>query len=210
MRQRGKRRGALAGFGERLDRGSFLRGLCTSQRQFQLLQSIAARASRDSPRTRARGVDARRTGKLAPASVFAGRARVAKIRVAAALGCELELDVFRIDTRQIVSKYLGETEKNLGRLFDAAEETGALLFFDEADALLGKRSKVKDSHDRYANVEIDYLLARIEKFDGLVILAVNNVKRLSEPLLRRIASIVEFPIERRPLGAVASRRRSET
>ena len=93
----------------------------------------------------------------------------------------------------MVSKYIGETEKNLRRLFDAAEDGGAILFFDEADALFGKRSEVKDSHDRYANIEINYLLQRIESYRGLAILATNMKSALDTAFLRRLRFIVNFP-----------------
>jgi len=92
-----------------------------------------------------------------------------------------------------VNKYIGETEKNLRRLFDAAEEGGAILFFDEADALFGKRSEVKDSHDRYANIEINYLLQRIEAYRGLAILATNMKSALDTAFVRRLRFIVNFP-----------------
>ena len=93
----------------------------------------------------------------------------------------------------MVSKYIGETEKNLRRLFDAAEDGGAILFFDEADALFGKRSEVKDSHDRYANIEINYLLQRMESYRGLAILATNLKSALDTAFLRRLRFIVDFP-----------------
>jgi SpoVK/Ycf46/Vps4 family AAA+-type ATPase len=93
----------------------------------------------------------------------------------------------------VVSKYIGETEKNLKRIFDAAEEGGAILFFDEADALFGKRSEVKDSHDRYANIEISYLLQRMEAYSGLAILTTNMKNALDPAFLRRIRFIVQFP-----------------
>lgn len=92
-----------------------------------------------------------------------------------------------------MSKYIGETEKNLRRLFDAAEESGAILFFDEADALFGKRSEVHDSHDRYANIEIDYLLQRMEEYRGLAILATNRRSLLDPAFMRRLRFLVEFP-----------------
>ena len=92
-----------------------------------------------------------------------------------------------------MSKYIGETEKNLRRLFDAAEDGGAILFFDEADALFGKRSEVKDSHDRYANIEINYLLQRMESFNGLAILATNMKSALDPAFMRRLRFIVDFP-----------------
>jgi SpoVK/Ycf46/Vps4 family AAA+-type ATPase len=92
-----------------------------------------------------------------------------------------------------VSKYIGETEKNLRRLFDAAENGGAILFFDEADALFGKRSEVKDSHDRYANIEINYLLQRMEAYGGLAILATNMKSALDQAFMRRLRFVVDFP-----------------
>jgi SpoVK/Ycf46/Vps4 family AAA+-type ATPase len=93
----------------------------------------------------------------------------------------------------VVSKYIGETEKNLRRLFDAAEDGGAILFFDEADALFGKRSEVKDSHDRYANIEINYLLQRMEAYRGLAVLATNLKSALDQAFLRRLRFLVTFP-----------------
>jgi SpoVK/Ycf46/Vps4 family AAA+-type ATPase len=106
---------------------------------------------------------------------------------------ELRLHLYRIDLSSVVSKYIGETEKNLRRLFDAAEDGGAILFFDEADALFGKRSEVKDSHDRYANIEINYLLQRMEAYRGLAILATNLKSALDQAFLRRLRFIVQFP-----------------
>ena len=105
----------------------------------------------------------------------------------------LRLDLYRIDLSQVVSKYIGETEKNLRRVFDAAEEGAAVLLFDEADALFGKRSEVKDSHDRYANIEVSYLLQRMEAYRGLAILTTNRKSALDTAFLRRIRFAVEFP-----------------
>ena len=96
----------------------------------------------------------------------------------------------------VVSKYIGETEKNLRRLFDAAEEGGAILFFDEADALFGKRSEVKDSHDRYANIEVNYLLQRMESYRGLAILATNMRSALDPAFLRRLRFVRRLPVPR--------------
>jgi len=115
---------------------------------------------------------------------------------------ELRLNLYRIDLSQVVNKYIGETEKNLRRLFDAAEDSGAILFFDEADALFGKRSVVKDSHDRYANIEINYLLQRMESYRGLAILATNVKSALDPAFTRRLRFIVDFHFP-----AVAERRR---
>ena len=106
---------------------------------------------------------------------------------------ELQLDVYKIDLSTVVSKYIGETEKNLNRLFNEAETSNAILFFDEADALFGKRSEVKDAHDRYANIEINYLLQRMEEFQGLAILATNQRKNIDEAFFRRMHFAVEFP-----------------
>ncbi len=106
---------------------------------------------------------------------------------------ELGLDLFVIDLSQVVSKYIGETEKNLRRIFDAAERGGAVLLFDEADALFGKRSEVKDSHDRYANLEVSYLLMRMEAYRGLAVLTTNQKKALDPAFLRRLRFVVDFP-----------------
>jgi SpoVK/Ycf46/Vps4 family AAA+-type ATPase len=106
---------------------------------------------------------------------------------------ELALALYRIDLSAVVSKYIGETEKNLRRLFDAAEQGGAILFFDEADALFGKRSEVNDSHDRYANIEINYLLQRMEAYTGLAILATNMKSALDTAFMRRLRFVVNFP-----------------
>jgi len=105
----------------------------------------------------------------------------------------LDLDLYRIDLSSVVNKYIGETEKNLRRLFDAAEDSGVVLFFDEADALFGKRSEVKDSHDRYANIEVSYLLQRMEAYRGLAILTTNLKTALDTAFLRRLRFIVQFP-----------------
>src|SRR5215472_5961444 len=109
------------------------------------------------------------------------------------LANDLRLDLHRIDLSQVVSKYIGETEKNLRRVFDTAETGAAILLFDEADALFGKRSEVKDSHDRYANIEVSYLLQRMEAYRGLAILTTNRKSALDQAFLRRIRFVVEFP-----------------
>ena len=110
------------------------------------------------------------------------------------LANELRLDLYRIDLSAVVSKYIGETEKNLRRVFDAAEDGGAILLFDEADALFGKRSEVKDSHDRYANIEVSYLLQRMEAYRGLAILTTNLKSALDPAFMRRIRFVVQFPV----------------
>ena len=126
-------------------------------------------------------------------ALFSGASGTGKTLAAEVLANALSLDLYRIDLSCVVSKYIGETEKNLRRVFDAAEHGGAILFFDEADALFGKRSEVKDSHDRYANIEISYLLQRMEAYRGLAILATNMKSALDSAFLRRLRFIVNFP-----------------
>ena len=125
--------------------------------------------------------------------LFAGDSGTGKTFAAEVLATELSLDLFRVDVSGVVSKYIGETEKNLRRVFDAAEESGAVLLFDEADALFGKRSEVRDSHDRYANVEVSYLLQRMESYRGLAILTTNHKAALDSAFLRRLRFVVQFP-----------------
>ena len=125
-------------------------------------------------------------------ALFAGDSGTGKTMAAEVLANELQLALYRIDLSAVVSKYIGETEKNLRRLFDAAESGGAILLFDEADALFGKRSEVKDSHDRYANIEINYLLQRMEAFSGLALLATNMKSALDTAFLRRLRFVVNF------------------
>jgi hypothetical protein len=128
------------------------------------------------------------------AALFAGPPGTGKTMAAEAIAGELGLPLYRIDLSQVVNKYIGETEKNLRRLFDAADAADVILFFDEADALFGKRTEVKDAHDRYANLEVSYLLERMERFKGLAILATNRKKDLDEAFLRRLRFVLEFPM----------------
>jgi SpoVK/Ycf46/Vps4 family AAA+-type ATPase len=130
---------------------------------------------------------------LGVSALFAGDSGTGKTMAAEVIAAELRLNLYRIDLSAVVSKYIGETEKNLRRLFDSAENGGAILFFDEADALFGKRSEVKDSHDRYANIEINYLLQRMEAYRGLAILATNMKSALDPAFMRRLRFIVTFP-----------------
>jgi hypothetical protein len=125
--------------------------------------------------------------------LFAGESGTGKTMAAEVLAADLELDLYRIDLSSVVSKYIGETEKNLKAVFDGAEASGAILLFDEADALFGKRSDVKDSHDRYANVETAYLLQRMEAYRGLAILTTNLRANLDQAFLRRLRFVVQFP-----------------
>jgi SpoVK/Ycf46/Vps4 family AAA+-type ATPase len=127
-------------------------------------------------------------------SLFAGASGTGKTMAAGVIARELELDLYKIDLSSIVSKYIGETEKNLDRIFRAAQSSNAILFFDEADALFGKRSEVRDAHDRYANIEVAYLLQKIEDYEGVVILASNLSKNIDEAFSRRMHYVVEFPL----------------
>jgi predicted nucleic acid-binding protein len=130
---------------------------------------------------------------LGISALFAGASGTGKTLAAEVLAHELRLDLFHIDLSAVVSKYIGETEKNLARVFTAAEEGGAILLFDEADALFGKRSEVKDSHDRHANIEVSYLLQRMESYRGLAILTTNLRDALDGAFLRRLRFSIEFP-----------------
>ena len=130
---------------------------------------------------------------LGIAALFTGRSGTGKTLAAEVIARELRLDLYRIDLAATVSKYIGETEKNLRRVFDAAEAGGAILLFDEADALFGSRSEVRDSRDRYANLEVAYLLQRVETYRGLAILTTNLKQAIDSAFLRRIRFVVEFP-----------------
>lgn len=126
-------------------------------------------------------------------ALFAGPSGTGKTMAAEVIAKELGLDLFKIDLSSVVSKYIGETEKNLNRVFTEAEHSNAILFFDEADALLGKRSEVKDAHDRYANIEIAYLLQKMEEYPGITVLATNLRQNIDEAFTRRIRFMVDFP-----------------
>lgn len=126
-------------------------------------------------------------------ALFAGPSGTGKTMAAAIIAHALELDLYQIDLSSVVSKYIGETEKNLARIFAAAQSANAILFFDEADALFGKRSEVRDAHDRYANIETAYLLQKMEEYEGLAILATNLRQNLDSAFTRRLAFIVHFP-----------------
>lgn len=139
------------------------------------------------------GFASKSTRGLGISALFTGDSGTGKTMASEVLASELKLDLYRIDLSQVVNKYIGETEKNLKKIFDAAEEGGAILLFDEADALFGKRSEVKDSHDRFANIEVSYLLQRMEAFRGLTVLTTNLKSSLDKAFLRRIRFVVQFP-----------------
>lgn len=139
-------------------------------------------------------------------ALFVGPSGTGKTLAAEVIARDLQLDLYRIDLSAVVSKYIGETEKNLRRVFDAAEMGGVVLLFDEADALFGKRSEVRDAHDRHANIEVSYLLQRLETFRGIAILTSNKRQAIDEAFLRRIRFIVAFPHPDRRLRAEVWRR----
>jgi len=167
--------------------------LVLPEMQRQLLSEIAAHVRRRLKVYETWGFGNRSSRGLGISALFVGPSGTGKTMAAEVLANELRLDLYRIDLSQVVSKYIGETEKNLRRVFDAAEDSGSILLFDEADALFGKRSEVKDSHDRYANIEISYLLQRMEAYRGLAILTTNMKEAIDTAFLRRIRFVVQFP-----------------
>jgi hypothetical protein len=183
----------LEGLAQRIESTAAWDDLVLPEIQRQTLFEIAAQVRQRVRVYETWGWAAKNTRGLGLSALFAGPSGTGKTLAAEVLANELRLDLFRIDLSSVVNKYIGETEKNLRRLFDAAEGSGAILLFDEADALFGKRSEVKDSHDRYANVEISYLLQRMETYRGLAILTSNLKNALDPAFLRRIRFIVNFP-----------------
>jgi ATPase family protein associated with various cellular activities (AAA)/winged helix domain-containing protein len=186
-------RGGLDGLAQRIDSRATFEDLVVPPLVASQLREIASQL-RHRHRVYAEwGFGERHARGLGIAALFAGESGTGKTLAAEAIANEARLDLYRIDLSSVVSKYIGETEKNLSRLFDAAERSGAVLLFDEADALFGKRSEVKDSHDRYANIEIAYLLQRIDGYRGLAILTTNMKSALDRAFLRRIRFMVQFP-----------------
>ncbi|NUM43471.1 MAG: ATP-binding protein [Anaerolineales bacterium] len=165
--------------------------------EMSMLRQIADQVERRSQVYDEWGFREKMNRGLGISALFAGESGTGKTMAAEVIASDLQLNLYRIDLSAVVSKYIGETEKNLRRLFDAAEDGGAILFFDEADALFGKRSEVKDSHDRYANIEINYLLQRMEAYRGLAVLATNMKSALDHAFLRRLRFIVNFPFPSR-------------
>lgn len=166
--------------------------------EHRLLEQIAAQVSERRRVYQEWGFSERMNRGLGISVLFAGDSGTGKTMAAEVIANELALNLYRIDLSAVVSKYIGETEKNLRRVFDAAEDGGAILFFDEADALFGKRSEVKDSHDRYANIEINYLLQRMEAYQGLAVLATNRKGALDPAFMRRLRFVVNFPFPGEP------------
>jgi len=179
---------------ERIDPRSGWDDLVLPEEARRLLQEISAQVGSRATVYDTWGFRNKMSRGLGISALFAGESGVGKTMAAEVIASELRLNLYRIDLSAVVSKYIGETEKNLRRLFDAADGGGAILFFDEADALFGKRSEVKDSHDRYANIEINYLLQRMEAYTGLAILATNMKSALDPAFTRRLRFVVNFPV----------------
>jgi SpoVK/Ycf46/Vps4 family AAA+-type ATPase len=167
--------------------------LVLPEAQLGMLRDIAAHVRQRTRVYETWGFAAKCTRGLGISTLFAGASGTGKTMAAEVLASGLRLDLYCIDLSQVVSKYIGETEKNLRRVFEAAERSGAILLFDEADALFGKRSEVKDSHDRYANIEVSYLLQKMEAYHGLAILTTNRKSAVDKAFLRRIRFVVDFP-----------------
>jgi hypothetical protein len=178
---------------QRIDPVATWDDLVLPETQLRILREIGVHVRQRMKVYETWGFAAKSSRGLGISALFAGASGTGKTMAAEVLANELRLDLNCIDLSQVVSKYIGETEKNLRKVFDAAEEGGAILLFDEADALFGKRSEVKDSHDRYANIEISYLLQRMEDYRGLAILTTNMKSALDTAFLRRIRFVVQFP-----------------
>ena len=190
---RARARGRLGELAQRIESRAGWEDLILPEAQCSMLRQIAAQVRQRLRVYEEWGFAAPGGRGLGISVLFSGPSGTGKTLAADVLASALHLDLYRIDLSQVVSKYIGETEKNLRRVFDAAEESGAILLFDEADALFGKRSEVKDSHDRYANVEVSYLLQRMEAYRGLAILTTNMKNALDPAFLRRLRFVVQFP-----------------
>jgi len=191
----------LEGLAQRIDPIATWNNLVLPERETQQLRHIAIHVRQRTHVYEKWGFREQSSRGLGISALFAGPSGTGKTTAAEVLANELRLDLFRVDLSQVISKYIGETEKNLSRVFDAAEEGAAVLLFDEADALFGKRTEVKDSHDRYANIEVSYLLQRMEAYRGVAILTTNRKSSLDQAFLRRIRFVVEFPFPEAPQRA---------
>jgi ATPase family associated with various cellular activities (AAA) len=192
----GARQASSSRLGElaaRLPPGFHWDDLVVPERQRELLQSISAYLRHRDRVLSDWGYEKAVARTQGLKVLFAGESGTGKTMAAQVLAAELGLEIFRVDLATIVSKYIGETEKNLDRIFGAAEGSNAILFFDEADALFGKRSEVSDSHDRYANIEVAYLLQKMEGYAGAVILATNFRRNIDDAFVRRLDFVIDFP-----------------
>ncbi|MGH7467337.1 MAG: ATP-binding protein [Longimicrobiales bacterium] len=183
----------LDGLAQRIEPAASWDDLVLPPAQLEMLRSIALHVRHRTTVHQDWGFGRQSSRGQGISALFSGPSGTGKTMAAEVLANELQLDLYRIDLSQVVSKYIGETEKNLRRVFDAAEGGSAILLFDEADALFGKRSDVKDSHDRYANIEVSYLLQRMEAYHGLAVLTTNHPSALDLAFLRRLRFAVTFP-----------------
>jgi SpoVK/Ycf46/Vps4 family AAA+-type ATPase len=183
----------LEDLAQRIDSAATWHDLVLPDAQQQVLREIAAHVRHRLVVYEEWGFGRPGARGLGISAMFAGASGTGKTLAAEVIARDLDLDLYRVDLSSVVSKYIGETEKNLRRIFDTADQGGAILLFDEADALFGKRSEVKDSHDRYANIEVSYLLQRMECFRGLAILTTNLRNAVDAAFLRRIRFTVQFP-----------------
>jgi ATPase family associated with various cellular activities (AAA) len=190
---RSQSRSGLDALAQRIDPVATWRDLVLPERELALLRTLAAHVRRRTIVLDDWGFAAQGSRGLGVSALFAGASGTGKTMAGEVLANELGLDLYRIDLSQVVSKYIGETEKNLRRVFDAAESGGAILLFDEADALFGKRTEVRDSHDRYANIEVSYLLQRMEAYRGLAVLTTNMKEAIDSAFMRRLRFVVTFP-----------------
>ncbi|MDJ0573393.1 MAG: ATP-binding protein [Pleurocapsa sp. MO_192.B19] len=184
----------LDNLAQRIDISATWNDLVLPEQQCQILYDIATHLRQRAKVYQEWGFASKGSRGLGISALFHGDSGTGKTMAAEVLANQFRLDLYRIDLSAVVSKYIGETEKNLRRIFDAAETGGVILLFDEADALFGKRTEVQDSHDRHANVEVSYLLQRIESYQGLAILTTNHKNALDSAFLRRIRFFVEFSL----------------
>jgi len=183
----------LEDLAQRIDDHASWNDLILPDKQKQILREMEAHLKYKSKIYEDWGFGSREKRGLGVTALFSGQSGTGKTMAAGVIAKTLNLDLYRIDLSTVVSKYIGETEKNLRKIFDAAETGGCILLFDEADALFGKRTEVKDSHDRHANVEVSYLLQRMEAYQGLAILTTNLKSSLDQAFLRRIRFVIPFP-----------------
>ncbi len=196
----------LSAHAQRVESEASWADLVVAPPQRQALELLAAHARHRVTVFDEWGMRMGRTTGLGSTAVFGGPSGTGKTFAAEVIANDLGLDLYRVDLSAVVSKYIGETEKNLRRVFDAAEHGAAVLLFDEADALFGKRTEVKDSHDRYANVEVSYLLQRMEAYRGLAILTTNMAEAIDTAFLRRVRFLVSFPFPDREMRVELWRR----
>lgn len=191
--RRGRPPRVLDGLVQRIEPAAGWDDLVLAEDWMETLREIAGQVRHRTRVYEEWGFAGRGARGLGISALFAGESGTGKTMAAEVLSRELGLELYRIDLSTVVSKYIGETEKNLRRVFDAGDESGAILLFDEADALFGKRSEVRDSHDRYANIEVSYLLQRMDAYRGLAVLTTNARGALDRSFQRRLRFVVQFP-----------------